>query len=158
METFCKNWRRVVLSALLAFVLLAGAGANPMFAVLAHASAPAPAAAPGGASGAGSIFDAVGDDGSITDGGGFNVGDTMDGSIAQLITRYRAIAVAITGVLTITMFIFMLFQFAKLGGAGDNEMARKKAVMGILTTGVAVALLGGSTIVIGFFWNMLVMA
>lgn len=152
METFCKNWRRVVLSALLAFALLAGAGANPMFAVLAHA------AAPGGASGAGSIFDAVGDDGSITDGGGFNVGDTMDGSIAQLITRYRAIAVAITGVLTITMFIFMLFQFAKLGGAGDNEMARKKAVMGILTTGVAVALLGGSTIVIGFFWNMLVMA
>ena len=53
------------------------------------------------------------------------------------------------------MLIFMLIQFTKLGAAGDNEMARKKAIAGILTTGIATALLGGATIVVGFFWNVI---
>jgi len=53
------------------------------------------------------------------------------------------------------MFIFMLVQFAKLGAAGDNEQGRKRAIAGILTTGIATALLGGASVVIGFFWNIL---
>ena len=48
------------------------------------------------------------------------------------------------------------FQFVKLGGTGDNEMARRKAIFGILTTGAATAMLGGLTVVVGFFWNLLV--
>ncbi len=78
-----------------------------------------------------------------------------DGSFTTIITKYKAIAVAIMGILTITMLIFMLIQFTKLGAAGDNEMARKKAIMGILTTGIATALLGGATIIVGFFWGAL---
>ncbi len=73
-----------------------------------------------------------------------------------VVNRYKTIALALTSVLTITMLIFMLLQFTKLGAAGDNEMARKRAIMGILTTGIATALLGGATIIIGFFWNALV--
>ena len=78
-----------------------------------------------------------------------------EGGFTVAITQYRTIAVAITGILTITMLIFMLIQFTKLGASGDNEMARKKAIMGILTTGIATALLGGATIIVGFFWNVL---
>ena len=62
---------------------------------------------------------------------------------------------AITGILAVTMFIFMLVQFTKLGAAGDNEQSRKRAIAGILTTGIATALLGGASVVIGFFWNIL---
>lgn len=76
-------------------------------------------------------------------------------TLGGIVTTYRTIASAITGILAVTMFIFMLIQFSKLGAAGDNEQARKRAIAGILTTGIATALLGGATIVIGFFWNIL---
>lgn len=102
---------------------------------------------------ASSIFDIVGDDGAIADND--ITGANSEGSFQIVISKYKSIAVALMGVLTITMLIFMLIQFTKLGAAGDNEMARKKAIMGILTTGIATALLGGSTIVVGFFWGAL---
>lgn len=107
----------------------------------------------GGSTGSG-IFDLVGDDGSINDSSDVAQQNT-DGSFTTIITKYKSIAVAIMGILTITMLIFMLIQFTKLGAAGDNEMARKKAIMGILTTGIATALLGGATIIVGFFWGAL---
>ena len=107
----------------------------------------------GGSTGSG-IFDLVGDDGSIDDSSDVAQQNT-DGSFTTIITKYKSIAVAIMGILTITMLIFMLIQFTKLGAAGDNEMARKKAIMGILTTGIATALLGGATIIVGFFWGAL---
>ena len=121
------------------------------FSMCAASLSPAYAApADGSGGGPSSIFDVVGDDGSVG-----QVGDGTSQGFTTVMTQYRTIAVAITGILTITMLIFMLIQFTKLGASGDNEMARKKAIMGILTTGIATALLGGATIVIGFFWNVL---
>ena len=76
-------------------------------------------------------------------------------NMGGVVSKYQSIASVITGLLTVTMFIFMLIQFTKLGAAGDNESARKKAITGIMTTGIATALLGGATIIIGFFWNFL---
>lgn len=100
------------------------------------------------------IFDVIGDDGQVVNnGGGFNTDEDSGQSITTIITKYKTIATAIMGILTITMLIFMLIQFTKLGAAGDNEMQRKRAIMGILTTGIATALLGGATVVVGFFWN-----
>lgn len=100
------------------------------------------------------IFDLVSDDGSIDSSSDVAQKNT-DGGFSTVITKYKSIAVALMGILTITMLIFMLIQFTKLGAAGDNEMARKKAIMGILTTGIATALLGGATLVVGFFWGAL---
>lgn len=100
------------------------------------------------------IFDIVDTTGKHTSGaGGINDSDGTE-SIATIIAKYKTIATAIMGILTITMLIFMLVQFTKLGAAGDNEVQRKKAIMGILTTGIATGLLGGATIVVGFFWNV----
>lgn len=76
-------------------------------------------------------------------------------TLAKVVSQYRTIASVITGILAVTMFIFMLVQFTKLGAAGDNEQSRKRAIAGILTTGIATALLGGASVVIGFFWNIL---
>lgn len=102
------------------------------------------------------IFDIVNGTGKHTSGAGGITDDDGSQSIELVITKYKTIATAIMGVLTITMLIFMLIQFTKLGAAGDNEIGRKKAIMGILTTGIATALLGGATIVVGFFWNLVV--
>lgn len=132
------------MALLLAFTLFVSA--NPAIMAPAYAD-------DGG--GSGGIFDdIVNNDGSIKEDSDLLQTDP-DGSAATLISKYKTIATAISGVLTITMLIFLLIQISKLGAAGDNDMARKKAIMGILTTGLATALFGGVTIVVGFFWNIL---
>lgn len=94
----------------------------------------------------------------VDKGGKVTVADGSDGEALRLggvVGKYKSVAVVITSILTITMFIFMLVQFTKLGASGDNDSARKKAIAGILTTGIATALFGGASIIIGFFWNFL---
>lgn len=70
-----------------------------------------------------------------------------------IMTRYKNIIMAFTGILTITCFGAMILQFTKLAAAGDNEQARRKAIAGIMTTGIGVALLGSATVIIGFFYG-----
>ena len=144
MKTANMSTKARILTFLMAFVLiltLLGAMMTPAYAASTETG--------------NGIFDTIDSKtGKITkDGGGFSTEKGTEESIATVIGKYKTIATAITGILTITMLIFMLIQFTKLGAAGDNEMARKKAIMGILTTGIATALLGGATIVVGFFWN-----
>lgn len=80
--------------------------------------------------------------------------DTPTDLVTGPLDKYKSIAVIITGFLTVTAFLSMIFCITKLSTAGDNEMARKKALMGILTSGIGIALLGSVTLVIGFFWNI----
>lgn len=84
---------------------------------------------------------------------------TGDVDIVDLATeplnKYKGIATVVTGFATVTAFLGMIFSMSKLATAGDNEQARKKAIMGILTSGIGVALLGSATVIIGFFWNFL---
>lgn len=151
-----KRLNMRIMSFLVAIMLVFGAVGQSV--TVAYAYVPGSGGSGSGTSGtgstSGSIFDLVGDDGGINSSSDVAQQNT-DGSFTTIITKYKAIAVAIMGILTITMLIFMLIQFTKLGAAGDNEMARKKAIMGILTTGIATALLGGATIIVGFFWGAL---
>lgn len=154
-----KKFKTRMMSFLMAFMLVFGAMGQAMPLAYAYTM---PGSGTGSGTGTGtggggsgnSIFDLVSDNGSINTGSEVATQNT-DGGFTTIITKYKSIAVAIMGVLTITMLIFMLIQFTKLGAAGDNEMARKKAIMGILTTGIATALLGGATIIVGFFWGAL---
>ena len=81
------------------------------------------------------------------------VGDENDRNWNNMLTRYKNIILAFTGVLTITCFGAMILQITKLAASGDNQQARSKAIMGILTTGIGVALLGSATVVISFFYG-----
>lgn len=71
----------------------------------------------------------------------------------NIMSRYKTIIMAFTGILTITCFGAMVFQITQLAAAGSNESARRKAIGGILTTGIGTALLGSATVVIAFFYN-----
>lgn len=103
-----------------------------------------------------SIFDMVGDTGAVDPtAGGVSAADNTADSIATVMTKGKAIAMGFTGIATLIMLVCMIIQFLKLGAAGDNETSRKRATMGILTTGIATALLGGATVVVGFFWGAL---
>lgn len=147
-----KGMKRRISAFLMSLMVMFGVAHYMAVPAYAAGGAPASAAPAGGSNG---IWDIVGDDGSINSGSTV-VTQGQGQGFTTVITQYRAIATAIMGVLTITMLIFMLIQITKLGASGDNEMARKKAIGGILTTGIATALLGGVTIVIGFFWNILI--
>jgi len=157
-----KNLKTRIMSFLVAIMLVFGAVGQSM--TFAYAYMPGsgtggtggsnPTGNGGTGSGGSSIFDLVNDNGDINSSSEV-AQQNANGSFTTIITKYKSIAVAIMGILTITMLIFMLIQFTKLGAAGDNEMARKKAIMGILTTGIATALLGGATIIVGFFWGAL---
>lgn len=82
-------------------------------------------------------------------------GDNLGSLVEKPLNKYKSIATAVAAFGTVTAFLAMIFCFTKLSVAGDNEQARRRAIMGILTSGAGVALLGGATVVVGFFWNLL---
>lgn len=71
----------------------------------------------------------------------------------QLFSRIKGIIVGITGVGTLVMIVLFIIQFMKLGASAGNPQARSQALTGVLWTGVAAALLGSVTIIVGFFYN-----
>jgi len=74
----------------------------------------------------------------------------------KLLDKYKELATFITAILTATS-IFALFYFiSKLSlTAGSHEIIRKRAIMGIATSAVGVALMGSATIILAFFYNFL---
>ena len=53
------------------------------------------------------------------------------------------------GVATLTFVVLFIINFVKLGAAADNPNQRSEALKGLLHTGIALALLGGVTIIVG---------
>ena len=52
-------------------------------------------------------------------------------------------------------FVVFFISVTKLATSGSHPMQRRAAILGILWSGVAIALFGGSWIVVSFFWNFL---
>ena len=71
----------------------------------------------------------------------------------QLFSRFKGIIGGLTGVGTLVMIVLFIIQFMKLGSSAGNPQARSQALTGVLWTGVAAALLGSVTIIVGFFYN-----
>jgi hypothetical protein len=67
--------------------------------------------------------------------------------------KYRGIIIGVSGIATLTMLAAFIFNFTKLGATSGNEKERRSTITAILFTGIATALLGSVTIVMGFFYN-----
>lgn len=118
----------------------AQAGDATPFVVAAHA---APGAGPG--AGPGALF-------------GSDIESKLNGastSMGSLVSEARDIAQTITTILTIISFVCLLFWIAKLAMSAGNPMTRRMALTGIMFSGIALALFGGSWVVVSFFWNVL---
>lgn len=61
----------------------------------------------------------------------------------------RGVLFGMFGVATLTFVILFIINFVKLGAAADNPSQRSEALKGLLHTGIALALLGGITIIVG---------
>ena len=94
----------------------------------------------------------------MTEEGGLNVMGIGTGDSNQwnnLFGKYRTVVVGISGVGAITMIVFFIINFMKLGSSAGNPQARSQALTGVLWTGLAAAGLGAVSIIAGFFYNAL---
>lgn len=76
-------------------------------------------------------------------------------TFSKLFEKYRTLAAFITGILTITSLFALFFFISKYGHALDNEFSRRRAIAGIATSAVGVALMGSATMVLAFFYQFL---
>ena len=94
----------------------------------------------------------MGDDGGL-DVMGIGTGDSNQWN--NLFGKYRTVVVGVSGVGAITMIVFFILNFMKLGSSAGNPQARSQALTGVLWTGLAAAGLGAVSIIAGFFYNAL---
>lgn len=88
------------------------------------------------------------------DGGGTGFGNANSASAwGTLFTKYRNFIVGISGIGAISMIVFFVVQFMKLGASAGNPSERTKALVGVLWTGLAAAGLGAVVIIVGFFYH-----
>lgn len=87
-------------------------------------------------------------------GGGMNTTDSSN-AINGIIKKYRTLVVAVSGIGAISMILFAIVLFMKLGKCGDNPQEKAKVVSGLITAGIAAAGLGSVSVIVGFFYNML---
>lgn len=92
--------------------------------------------------------------GQLKIGGNTNFTDgNSDKAWKNVFDKYRNFIVGISGIGAISMIVFFILQFMKLGASAGNPQARSQALAGVLWTGLAAAGLGAVTIIAGFFYN-----
>ena len=92
-------------------------------------------------------------DGSYSFGASTEVEDAGGGE-EVIMSGIKKISYGFFGLAAITSLVGFLWQIAKLGIAGDNQVERSKALKGILFSGISLALFGGLTTVLTFIWNV----
>lgn len=96
----------------------------------------------------------VNQDGSVKYGGDLANGSKGD-SWTQLIKKYRFFIAGISGIGAVSMILFFIMNFMKLGANSSNPQERSKATIGLVFSGIAAAGLGAVTFIVGLFFNAL---
>lgn len=93
-------------------------------------------------------------DGTVTYGGDLATG--ADGSAwTKLISKYRFFIAGVSGIGAVSMILFFIINFVKLGATSSNPQERSRAIMGLVFSGLAAAGLGAVTFIVGIFFNAL---
>lgn len=140
----------------------AGLDIGSPFAITAEASAGTPSGgtpsggAPSGGTPSGGTTTSGGlDDITIGTDGKVSFGTTKAMDTADALDKGKSVVTLLLSVCCLVCLAFLILNIAKFAQSGDNEMARKKAIGGMLTTGIGVALLGSVTFWYAFFYNAL---
>ena len=73
----------------------------------------------------------------------------------KILSEYRGVVTFISGIGTLSMIMFFIFNFIALGNSKGNPQERQKAIAGLIVSGIATAGLGSVTLITGLFYNML---
>ncbi len=86
--------------------------------------------------------------------GGFNQdGKGVAGAWNMFIEKYKKFITGFAGIGAVTMIVFFIIAFLRLGASVGNPNARSQALTACLWTGIAAALLGSVTFITGFVYN-----
>lgn len=77
--------------------------------------------------------------------------------LTDIIDKYKGVAQGILAICAITSLVCFIWAITRLGSSTLDSAphARKQAIMGLLVSGIALALFGGLSVVVAFFWNFL---
>ena len=76
-------------------------------------------------------------------------------SWTTLIDKYRVFIAGISGIGTVSMILFFVLNFIKLGANSANPTERSRIIKGLVFSGLAAAGLGAVTFIVGIFFNAL---
>lgn len=79
----------------------------------------------------------------------------MSKSWTTLIGKYRFWIAGFSGIAAVSMILFFILNFMKLGASAGNPSARSQALSGLIWTGLAAAGLGAVSVIVGFFYSAL---
>lgn len=106
------------------------------------------------ADGATNGFGVTMDGNSVTiSGDGF--GKTQESAWNTLFDKYQTVITGISGIGTLAMVMFFIWNAVLLGKASSDPGARQKAVTGLIWSGAAAMVLGSATLFVGVFYGML---
>ncbi len=80
-------------------------------------------------------------------------GSPSAASLQGPLERFRSLGILLFSLASITAVLLLLFHITRLGAAADDPQARKRAMLGILISGVALSMLGGLGGLTALFWN-----
>lgn len=161
MKTRTQNGFMTRFAAMLmcALVLMSAVGFGNSIANKANGFSLSPVVAAQAAEGedVGSVFDDYVNVGNGSNAGQITVGNKVEGDeqVGNLVSKTKAIAQIILGIATVVSICSLVVCIAKMALAGSNEANRKKAQTGILWSGIALAMFGSLSVVVGFFWSFL---
>jgi len=73
----------------------------------------------------------------------------------RLLDRYRYVVAGISAFGAVTMILFFIIGFGRLGANSTNPEGRSRAIMGLILAGVAATGLGAVAMITGIFYNSL---
>lgn len=80
---------------------------------------------------------------------------TTDKFFEKVLTEYRDAIVFVSGIGTLSMILFFILNFIKLGNSQGNPQERQKAITGLIFAGISTACLGSITLVASMFYGLL---
>lgn len=76
-------------------------------------------------------------------------------AINTILKEYRLFVTFASGIVSLTMIGLFIMNLIKLGNTKGNPQARNKVITALIFTGVATALAGSVTTIVGLFYNFL---
>lgn len=85
-------------------------------------------------------------------------GNDWKTGLVAIIDKYKGIAQGILAFCAITALVCLIISITRLSTSSIDSAphARRQATIGLLVSGIALALFGGLSVVVGFFWNVLI--
>jgi len=76
--------------------------------------------------------------------------------ITEFLDKYRFTVAGITAVGSVSMILFFIIGFIRLGAFSDNPVQRSMVIRGLVASGIAAAGLGAVALITGVFYNALI--